>query len=62
MREDVYAHRPTARERDALRLDNQDWTLRIFRVSSTEPGLPVEVSELRMPAKSRRLRYEIHAE
>lgn len=62
IREDVYAHRPTARERDALRLDDQGWTLRIFRVSSTETGLPVEVSVMTMPAESRRLRYEINVE
>jgi GntR family transcriptional regulator len=62
IREDVYSHRPTTRERDALRLDDQDWTLQIFRVSSTETGLPVEVSVLTMPAESRRLRYEIHTE
>jgi GntR family transcriptional regulator len=58
VREDVSARMPTADERDALALGENEPVLVLTRVTFTSDARPMEVSVMTMRASTQQLRYE----
>ncbi|MFC4536915.1 GntR family transcriptional regulator [Sphaerisporangium dianthi] len=56
--EDVSARPPSDEERQMLRMDADGWVLVVLRTLRAEDGTPVEVSDMKMIAPGRHLRYD----
>ncbi|HKT00179.1 MAG TPA: UTRA domain-containing protein [Rugosimonospora sp.] len=57
--EDVYAREAAPEEQTALRLGEGAWVLILFRLLTSDGGVPIEASVMTAPARTRRLRYEL---
>ncbi|WP_435849804.1 UTRA domain-containing protein [Streptomyces scabiei] len=62
VREDVTADNPDDEERATLRTAPDEPVLRLTRFTLDRDGRPIQVDRMVMPARSRRLRYEIAIE
>ncbi len=56
--EDISARLPSNEERQMLQLNERDWVLVVLRTLRTADGTPVEVSDMKMTAQGRHLRYD----